>query len=297
MGDTCNNTAQMAGYLTTGTVSCQPLCLWEFNYFTTKSRDIWVFTSVLPEPCVPMNLSVRYNVSTAQVMWGAAKGATSYSVQAVTDQGLTVTCNTTDTSCPLNGLQCSQIYNVTVMAHNQACNSSVISAPYRLMTGLSPNQDELCNRIHRVQVCRFNMCLFPLFQSPAHPPAFKPAWRVNSLLRQFPGSWATSPWVMLRTLTTSMDTRLPVLAHTQIRTVLCQDWCVAQCTASGSRLWGSSTTALTATCSHLHQVKTYSGEILFSPRFFYICIFGAHALMFSFLSSLSAKRGGGKGQL
>lgn len=82
-----------------------------------------------------MNLSVHYNVSTAQVMWGATKGASSYSVQAVTDQGLTVTCNTTTTSCPLNGLQCSQIYNVTVMAHNQACNNSVTSAPYRLMTG------------------------------------------------------------------------------------------------------------------------------------------------------------------
>lgn len=35
LGDACNNTAQMAGHLTTGTVSCQPLCLWEFNHFTT----------------------------------------------------------------------------------------------------------------------------------------------------------------------------------------------------------------------------------------------------------------------
>lgn len=81
-----------------------------------------------------MNLSVHYNVSTAQVMWEAARGASSYSVQAVTDQASMVTCNTTNTSCFLNGLQCSQIYNVTVMAHNLACDS-VISQTHRLMTG------------------------------------------------------------------------------------------------------------------------------------------------------------------
>nr|XP_046264816.1 mucin-4-like [Scatophagus argus] len=107
LGDTCNSTAQMAGYLTT-------------------------------EPCAPMNLSVHYNVSTAQVMWGAARGAKSYSVQAVTDQGSMATCNTTNTSCFLNGLQCSQIYNVTVMAHNLACNNTVTSEPYRLMTEPCP---------------------------------------------------------------------------------------------------------------------------------------------------------------
>lgn len=88
-----------------------------------------------------MNLSVHYNVSTAQVMWGAAGGARSYSVQAVTDQGTTVTCNTSNTSCFLNGLQCSQIYNVTVMAHNLACNGTVTSEPYRLMTGSSHDRE------------------------------------------------------------------------------------------------------------------------------------------------------------
>ena len=37
-------------------------------------------------------------------------------------------------------------------------------------------------------------------------------------------------------------------------------------------------------------------NFIFSQVFLYM-YFGAHALMFSFLSSLSAKRGGGKGQL
>ncbi|KAI9522305.1 hypothetical protein NQZ68_037785, partial [Dissostichus eleginoides] len=83
-----------------------------------------------------MNLSVHHNVGTAQVMWAAARGATSYSVQAVADLGSGVTCNTTNTTCSINGLQCGQIYNVTVMAQNLACNST--SEPYHHMTEPCP---------------------------------------------------------------------------------------------------------------------------------------------------------------
>uniref|UniRef100_A0A8D3EA47 Fibronectin type-III domain-containing protein n=2 Tax=Scophthalmus maximus TaxID=52904 RepID=A0A8D3EA47_SCOMX len=107
LGETCNSTAQMAGHLTT-------------------------------EPCVTTNLSVHYNVSTAKVMWAAASGASFYSVKAVIDQGLTVTCNTTSTSCFLNGLQCSQIYNVTVATQNLACNKTMTSEPHCLMTEPCP---------------------------------------------------------------------------------------------------------------------------------------------------------------
>ncbi|KAE8290995.1 Fibronectin type III domain-containing protein 7 Precursor [Larimichthys crocea] len=95
-------------------------------------------TTLVTEPCVPTDLTVNYNVSTAQVMWGAASGASSYSVHAVTDQGPTVTCNTINTNCFLNGLQCSHIYNVTVMAQNMACNDTVTSEPYCLNTEPCP---------------------------------------------------------------------------------------------------------------------------------------------------------------
>lgn len=81
-----------------------------------------------------MNVTVYYNVSTAFVMWSAASGATTYSVQAVTDYNTTVTCNTITTSCSLHTLQCSKIYNVTVKAQNQACDS-VFSETSRLLTG------------------------------------------------------------------------------------------------------------------------------------------------------------------
>ncbi|KAK5888908.1 hypothetical protein CesoFtcFv8_014958 [Champsocephalus esox] len=97
------------------------------------STPAWLVT----EPCVPMNLSVHYNVSTAQVMWAAARGASSYSVQAVADLGSGVTYNTNNTTCSMNGLQCGQIYNVTVMARNTVCDS-MISETSRLMTEPCP---------------------------------------------------------------------------------------------------------------------------------------------------------------
>ncbi|XP_017277744.1 serine-rich adhesin for platelets-like [Kryptolebias marmoratus] len=89
------------------------------------------------EPCVPSDVSVHYNVSAAWVSWSAAGGASSYSVQAVGAQVPAVTCDTNNTSCSLSGLQCSQIYNVTVTARNQACDR-VTSDISRLMTAPCP---------------------------------------------------------------------------------------------------------------------------------------------------------------
>ncbi|XP_028988094.1 mucin-4-like [Betta splendens] len=90
------------------------------------------------EPCVPTNLSVAYDNSEAQVTWNKAKGASSYSVQAQTPQGPAVTCNGTGTWCLLIGLQCSRIYNITVTPQNAACNDSVVSDPYVLITEPCP---------------------------------------------------------------------------------------------------------------------------------------------------------------
>lgn len=81
-----------------------------------------------------MNLSVHYNVSTAQVTWGAARGASSYSATAVADQGSTIHCNTTNTSCFLTGLQCGQSYNVSVAARSWACDRES-SLTHRIATG------------------------------------------------------------------------------------------------------------------------------------------------------------------
>ncbi|CAI5641408.1 unnamed protein product [Oreochromis niloticus] len=107
VGETCNSSSQMTGYLTT-------------------------------EPCVPTNVSIHYNLSAARVMWNTARGAASYSVQAVSGRNLTVTCNTTNTHCSLTALQCSRIYSIPVMTQSLACNNTVSSAPYRLVTEPCP---------------------------------------------------------------------------------------------------------------------------------------------------------------
>lgn len=106
-----------------------------FSVQTGAVLQIWLNRFLPPEPCAPTVLSITYNMSTARVAWAPARGARNYSVQAVTDQGLTDACNTTGGSCFLHGLQCGQIYNVTIRAHNMACDDGVTSEPHRLMTG------------------------------------------------------------------------------------------------------------------------------------------------------------------
>lgn len=101
-------------------------------------------------------------------MWSAAEGASSYSVQAVTDQGLMVTCNTSNTSCFLDGFQCSEIYNVTVTAQNQACDSG-ISETSRLMTGLLQNQEQSLHSSLTFPLFFYSHVCFPPFRAlPSH---------------------------------------------------------------------------------------------------------------------------------
>lgn len=108
-------------------------------------------------PCAPGNLSVSYNMSVAKVTWHAARGGSSYSVQAVTDRGLTAACNTSGTECFINGLQCGQIYSVTVTAQNRACNNTVMSEIYRLLTGPAQNWGKECG-VEGVTLSPVKMC-------------------------------------------------------------------------------------------------------------------------------------------
>uniref|UniRef100_A0A3B5BI78 Fibronectin type-III domain-containing protein n=1 Tax=Stegastes partitus TaxID=144197 RepID=A0A3B5BI78_9TELE len=81
LGDICNSSAVMTGYLSTGTV-----------------QDVHLLELVASQEL-----------------------STSYSVEAVTAQGLTVICNTTNTSCFLmvSGLMCGTVYSVWVKANTQ----------------------------------------------------------------------------------------------------------------------------------------------------------------------------------
>ncbi|KAK2900552.1 hypothetical protein Q8A67_008667 [Cirrhinus molitorella] len=98
LGQTCNASAQMTGSLITG-------------------------------PCVPQHLTVHYSPSTALLSWDVTRGATNFTAVAVTPEGLTVTCETSNTSCTFPNLGCGQIYNVSVTAHNSLCSDTVTSDP------------------------------------------------------------------------------------------------------------------------------------------------------------------------
>lgn len=71
-----------------------------------------------------------------QVEWDVAAGADYYTVNGETSQGLTVSCNTSDTSCALHNLNCGQTYNITVTAHNRVFEYvSVSTESAIIMTG------------------------------------------------------------------------------------------------------------------------------------------------------------------
>ncbi|XP_051768188.1 uncharacterized protein fndc7rs1 isoform X1 [Ctenopharyngodon idella] len=100
LGSMCNSSAQMNGSLITG-------------------------------PCAPQHLIVQYSPSTALLSWDVTKGAANFTAVAVTAEGLTVTCETSNTSCTLPGLGCGQIYNISVTARNSVCNFTATYDPIK----------------------------------------------------------------------------------------------------------------------------------------------------------------------
>uniref|UniRef100_A0AAV2KZF0 Fibronectin type-III domain-containing protein n=1 Tax=Knipowitschia caucasica TaxID=637954 RepID=A0AAV2KZF0_KNICA len=97
VGEACNTTADMSGVLDT-------------------------------DPCVPEILSTDYSLSIGQVLWASTAGADYYTVEAVTDQGLSSQCETNDTYCALYDIQCSQTYRVSLTARSHSqCSEGVQS--------------------------------------------------------------------------------------------------------------------------------------------------------------------------
>uniref|UniRef100_A0A3B3BWR1 Fibronectin type-III domain-containing protein n=1 Tax=Oryzias melastigma TaxID=30732 RepID=A0A3B3BWR1_ORYME len=83
---------------------------------------------LVTEPCIPEHITAQYSLTIGQVQWDLASGAENYTVTGETDQGLIVSCATSDTYCALYNMGCGQIYNITVAAHNAVCNDVSVSA-------------------------------------------------------------------------------------------------------------------------------------------------------------------------
>ncbi|KAJ8011603.1 hypothetical protein DPEC_G00059970 [Dallia pectoralis] len=91
---------------------------------------------ILTAPCSPTGVSATVNCSTnfAEVTWNSQNApGVAYSAQALSAQGSSVYCNTTDSSCTVIGLKCGSVYNVTVIASKDNC-SSLPSLAYTFIT-------------------------------------------------------------------------------------------------------------------------------------------------------------------
>lgn len=61
-----------------------------------------------------------YNNS-AEMSWSSVKGAESYLVSALGENGHQVSCGTNENQCDLTELRCGQVYEVSLIAINAHC--------------------------------------------------------------------------------------------------------------------------------------------------------------------------------
>lgn len=95
---------------------------------------------------MPTNVTVTKNCSQdfVEVTWQASRGALSYRVTAMDSDDQQV-CFSDEPSCRLEGLACSQVYNVRVTAVDNTCSSNE-SSPVILRTGKN-KQESVGNEV------------------------------------------------------------------------------------------------------------------------------------------------------
>ncbi len=78
-------------------------------------------------PCIPQNVSALMDCGSDSITltWEASLGAFLYFATANNQFGTAHTCTSSDTKCKFSGLRCGSIYNVSLIASNIHCNSSV----------------------------------------------------------------------------------------------------------------------------------------------------------------------------
>uniref|UniRef100_A0A8C1XZZ6 Fibronectin type-III domain-containing protein n=1 Tax=Cyprinus carpio TaxID=7962 RepID=A0A8C1XZZ6_CYPCA len=92
-------------------------------------------------PCMPTFVVATTNCdSITTVSWDSARGASSYTVHAVSTSGHNSTCTNTDTTCSFPDLDCGQNYTITVTAEDDNC-VSLTSAPITVTTAPCPHSD------------------------------------------------------------------------------------------------------------------------------------------------------------
>lgn len=77
-------------------------------------------------PCVPLHVQslTRCENNVGTVSWARSDGAEYYTAIAVAQDGHTHMCNTNDTVCTWDDLQCGESYTVQVVANDNMCGSA-----------------------------------------------------------------------------------------------------------------------------------------------------------------------------
>ena len=91
-----------------------------------------------------MSADLDCNSAVVTVAWAASAGALHYTVLAEASGQSTVTASTTDTSSELDSLQCGEVYTVTVLAGDGACNST-LQARTTIETGKNSTYSTQCS--------------------------------------------------------------------------------------------------------------------------------------------------------
>ncbi|XP_069798451.1 fibronectin type III domain-containing protein 7-like [Narcine bancroftii] len=97
-----------------------------------QSVNISVFESETA-PCPPQNVQADCAAVTAFVTWEPSNLTVWFTATAEGNDGHTATCTTSETSCLIPHLHCSQIYSISVLAFGETC-SSLQSSSYEIQT-------------------------------------------------------------------------------------------------------------------------------------------------------------------
>ncbi|TMS20298.1 Fibronectin type III domain-containing protein 7 [Larimichthys crocea] len=108
------------------------------NCFGSKS-NIEIFRTA---PCVPQNVQTELACLSGvlNITWESTGHVVQFHASVVSSQGHASSCNTDENYCVVPNLQCGLTYDVTVLAEDEACNSStspakqVLTAPCPLPT-------------------------------------------------------------------------------------------------------------------------------------------------------------------
>ncbi|KAM4642168.1 uncharacterized protein O3C94_016554 [Discoglossus pictus] len=99
------------------------------------SSDISTAITFHTVPCIVANVSVLFQcgLDNAVLSWGKALGGVLYTATVSASDGKQETCNSTETSCEVVGLQCGQKYSVSVESTGAICRS-IATSPDTIQT-------------------------------------------------------------------------------------------------------------------------------------------------------------------